>query len=44
MMTSARSESMKLFDLIFRDQYTFRAFGAGLLAFIMFTLMMVICQ
>ena len=35
---------MKLLNLVFRDQYTFRAFGAGLLAILMFVLMLVICR
>jgi len=35
---------MKLLHFIFRDQYTFRAFGAGLLAIVMFTLMPWVCR
>jgi len=31
---------MRLLRLIFRDQYTFRAFAAGLLAVVMFVLML----
>lgn len=34
---------MRLLTIMFRDQYIFRAVAAGLLAVVMFILMLVIC-